>query len=999
MRKHYMMSMAVAAMAWVLGCTLAVQAVDRPKTAAGAPADGGKYVLVNAYSPTGYMDRTSWDGALYFNGTSINEANVFTAQKNENDTWSFYYVTGTGDEEVRMYLAMPTGSGNLNAKSEELAEWTLEAGTIDGYYGLRAGAGNSDASQGLLLHLNAGGQYFVISEAINGGDWYPDYAGGAVVEEDEDEDNVYVKGGVAYKLDENGRCILADHTSENWQFIQVEDVPAYMACYQAYAAVANLEKAVADNEEYAEGFQASLDAALAIYNSSEFNWEEDPATLTAMYNAKMTLFNKIEEAKAIEDEDGLLASAITSAEAAFKGNTSAETLDAATKALEDAIAAFHLGNGDITGFGQNMSFEDLSAQNGNQTSGVAAPPAGWNVFINGKQVTTADEVRAAGVTAWHGVNNDCDGEPKDGNYGFGIWNGGVPQYEISQTIEGLENGTYVITAGLMVGANGNGSRRTTQRVFGNLNATYFASEGEYVEDLLDPKEVKDYAGLIEETTDRTLQPVTVRAYVYDGKLTFGVRTDGNIQAAGRESSNGAGGDGWFKTDNFRIMKEGYIGEDAANVANYYIGVFEQFNNLPMEASLEALVEDVLDNYESVSADTPADEINQIIVTLLNNLDAVQASVAAYDKLWNAIDQAYAHVDEYSYLDISAYEEAIEEANSAYEDGTVDEAGVEELIAKLDEAYETLKTNAITVGEYANIIKNPSFEDLSAQNNTPSGGTVNPPAGWKLKLNGVLCETAADYSAAGAQMGWCAINNGDNISSEDENGVTWTTQYTDGTHLWGIWAGNVPEVELYQEFSGLPAGTYTLSCDAVVQYNWGGHCITTQRIFANSFIQMFGAEETYEARLNDTPDMKAAREDDEANPDADLKHLTFAGHLNESAGGVTDCPRPMSVTCGVGEDGVLILGFRTNNVDPFSGEAHPYDSAGWFKLDNFQLLYESDELPTGVECIKSAGNGTTITSRQYFSLDGAEVAQPQQGINIVKNTMSDGSVRVVKMFKK
>lgn len=49
----------------------------------------------------------------------------------------------------------------------------------------------------------------------------------------------------------------------------------------------------------------------------------------------------------------------------------------------------------------------------------------------------------------------------------------MPDYEISQTISGLENGTYQITAGVMVGANGNGSRRTSQRIFGNLNSTLF----------------------------------------------------------------------------------------------------------------------------------------------------------------------------------------------------------------------------------------------------------------------------------------------------------------------------------------------------------------------------------------------------------------------------------------------------------------------------------------------------------------------------------------------
>ena len=136
---------------------------------------------------------------------------------------------------------------------------------------------------------------------------------------------------------------------------------------------------------------------------------------------------------------------------------------------------------------------------------------------------------------------------------LGIWNSGIPTVEISQTIEGLENGTYTVSAGLMVGANGNGSRRTTQRIFGNLNSAYFGNDFEYDHSLLDASEVYSFAGLTEPVTDQELQPISVRAYVYDGTLTFGFRTDGNIAAALRDASNSAGGDGWFKIDNFRLF--------------------------------------------------------------------------------------------------------------------------------------------------------------------------------------------------------------------------------------------------------------------------------------------------------------------------------------------------------------------------------------------------------------------------------------------------------------
>ena len=35
---------------------------------------------------------------------------------------------------------------------------------------------------------------------------------------------------------------MADHTSENWQFLKVEDVPEYMGYQSSYAAIINFAK-------------------------------------------------------------------------------------------------------------------------------------------------------------------------------------------------------------------------------------------------------------------------------------------------------------------------------------------------------------------------------------------------------------------------------------------------------------------------------------------------------------------------------------------------------------------------------------------------------------------------------------------------------------------------------------------------------------------------------------------------------------------------------------
>ncbi len=994
MKKFFSNTLLMLALA---GPAMTAQAIEPPVTPAGAPEDGGQYLLVNANRPDGYMSRTSWDGALYFLGVSDSHYDqyAFTAQKNDDGSWSFYYAK----DDTRNYLAIYNSGGNLNTNTTELATWQLEEGDIEGFYKLRAMDGHANGISGYHLHLNAFNQYFVINEVVNGQPYYPDYAGGAVSvdfdEENYDPDKYYWKGGdatVMYVLDETGRAQMIDHTSENWAFISVEDLPTHVALYGAYFALQQLADEI-DNDDYTAGLKATLDAATNLYQSPSSN----PEDITAMIAAKRTFRSVIEEAKALEEPDATLTAAIKKAMEDFDSKVETDEVEAAIETLRDAINAFLQGGGDLTSMGQNMSFEDLTVQGGMQTSGVADAPVGWEVFVAGKQVVTADDVRGAGISAWHGANNDCEGDPKEGEMGFGLWTSGVPQYEISQQITGLENGTYIVRAGLMVGANGNGSRRTTQRLFGNHNVTYFAAETDYDLSLLDASEVPAFAALEEPVTDRLLQEMEVRAYVYDGTLRFGVRTDGNYRAAQRSSSNSAGGDGWFKVDNFRIEKVGYDGEDAANVANHYINIFQNFSGEYMQASLQHEVMAIVDKYSQVSAETPASEINTIITTLCDKLEVVKASIAAYQRFMAAIEEAYLKYEELGdqYTGKAAYLELIEDCEGDLDEGRLDEAGIDASIAALNQAYADVLKTGIQVGEYAAIIINPSFEDLSAQGGNNSDGVVNPPAGWTLSLNGQPCATSADYGKAGASLGWCAINSGDAIDEVDEQGEPWSVQYTDGTHVFGIWAANVPEVELSQTFKGLPKGVYILSCDMVVQYNWGGHCVTTQRIFANDYVQMYGAEATYAERLNDTDDMIAAMALDAAHPDAQYKHMNYAGYVNESPYGVTSCPHHMELTCVVGEDGLLTIGFRTNNVDP-DGTAHKYDSAGWFKLDNFQLFYESDEVPVGIIDVQRTSAPLATTS--YYNVDGRRVSQPARGITIVKRTMTDGSVSASKVLR-
>lgn len=968
MRKSYNRLITVAALSVAGLSANAQEGLVAPK--GDALENGKEYTMFNCYSPSSYLGRTTWDGALVNFGASADSYLKFHAQQNDGGTWSFYYDS-SDEVPVRYYLHVPTGTANVNFKSTEATEWMATA--YGDYYRLKVDEGNNAEAMGYNMHMNSSCQYIVAS--YPGDSWYPDFYGGT--KKDEYGDEIF---------DEDDRLLMADSMSCNWLFVETANVPDYIVKASGYTLLSNFYSFYIKDESYADyatGFKASYDAVLAIYNG-EF-LEEDVEEVKAMLEQKVALYEQIEKADAIEDKDAVLTSAIENAVSMFNSTTAAAALVSVQETLAEAVKNFELGNGDVTSLGKNMSFEDLSSQNGQTTVGVGAVPAGWHVYINSNEVTTADEVKAAGIANWHGVNGDATGEGKDGSYAYGIWTSSVPSFEISQTIEGLENGSYTVTAGLMVGANGSGSRRTTQRVFGNLNSTYYGLAEEYNEGLLDQSEVYAFQGLEEPVTDTELKLVTVDAYVYDGTLTFGMRTDGNIAAANRTSGNGAGGDGWFKLDNFHITYNGYDADDALSIVSFFttklIGILDD-SEIILPESVRTHAGTLVSAADELDETSDVEDINESILDLSSNISAITDIADAYTDLIDAITLAWERADDASlYAGIGEFCDsimAVEEHKDNADYLTVEEIGA--AIALLDVYYQRcLESDPIEEGsDLTSYIVNNSFEDLSNQNNTASTGVANAPKGWTLTLNGNVCTTAAEITAVPVEN-WCAINGGDGINVEFE-GETYTHQYTDGNYLWGIWTASMPVVELSQTLT-LPEGVYELTCDMMVQSDWAGNNITTQRLFGNSSVQMWARESDYADNLpQDALDAQVLQQ---YNTVEDVTYYSYAGYDNDASSDYTNLLRPMKLTFVVGADKVAKIGMRTDSKS--NGVNASHNGQGWFKVDNFHLTclklgaVDSPDLPDGIEEVDDAA---ASVDGAVYDLTGRKVSAPAKGIYIL-----------------
>ena len=273
----------------------------------------------------------------------------------------------------------------------------------------------------------------------------------------------------------------------------------------------------------------------------------------------------------------------------------------------------------------------------------------------------------------------------------------------------------------MVGANGNGSRRTTQRIFGNLSSTYFGMEDEYNLELLDLSEVYGFQGNSEPQTDTELQPISVKAYVFDGTLTFGVRTDANYAAAMRTDGNGAGGDGWFKVDNFRIHKEGYNVDDALEVLDFFRSSLEEIvtnGDKKVYANVRDVAEQLLARTSSITASDEPVLINGSIMALHDVISSVADAARAYDKLGNAIANAYENLAKYdSKAGAGEYADVIMAVEEKWENEEYNsEAEIDAAIQELADALQACKeSDTIEAGDdLTEYLKNPSFEDLSSQ---------------------------------------------------------------------------------------------------------------------------------------------------------------------------------------------------------------------------------------------------------------------------------------------
>ena len=283
-----------------------------------------------------------------------------------------------------------------------------------------------------------------------------------------------------------------------------------------------------------------------------------------------------------------------------------------------------------------------------------------------------------------------------------------------------------------------------------------------------------------------------------------------------------------------------------------------------------------------------------------------------------------------------------------------------------QALNALEDDDALAEEVKNFVKTELYGQLKDPNNTLFEGTFDE--------EGNVLTQSYDMTVF--------VKNPNLYAREYTQVVEGWTNVSGNAAAWSSWDGNVshnsktPYVEdccLYmgwhsscmteQTITDLPAGIYTIQFSA--NDNSGesdGTCVYVKK--------------------SDTP---VVEEGGELNPD-----VNFAAYTQVDNSGWDRLIENVVVT-----DGVLTLGFKSGTVSqPFLEEVHLLMTGAATGFD-YAKAYE--DAAAGIETLEGTP-AAKVRAIELYDINGRRVAKAQKGLVIMKQVMSDGSIRTIKVVK-
>ena len=466
---------------------------------------------------------------------------------------------------------------------------------------------------------------------------------------------------------------------------------------------------------------------------------------------------------------------------------------------------------------------------------------------------------------------------------------------------------------------------------------------------------------------------------------FGVvANEGDVLRIGAKGNSSQLNDSWCIWDNFKLTFQGF--DDAETVRPILVKALETSNGLiksTMGKSVKAELQTAIDNATAALEGTEGEPMFNALSALLTANSVATESIALFAALETALDNLAGAI-----ADAKAGKDVEDAATALYNDitgkkgdGELENSDVEGLLA-----------------EIADMVKK-----LAVPEEMTNASDANPVDCTSMIVN----------------------------PTYDTNNEGWTASPAVNYGVAEVWNANF---DAYQDLSDLPAGTYTVTVQGFYRYGDIAKEVSTygENPEANNYLTLYAlvgeseyatamprlAKEGIENHTSKvTIDGETGAKSYDAGDDLTVDNWHWAWlpdtELVASADSTTATGMRIvngmstanivfeqgrfagtEVTFVVGEEGTARIGLKKQE------ETNTQDS--WCIWDNWKLTYygpNSDKKPTETGIKDAATGNAAVVKTELFNISGARINSAAKGVVIVKETLSNGAVKVRKVTVK
>lgn len=427
----------------------------------------------------------------------------------------------------------------------------------------------------------------------------------------------------------------------------------------------------------------------------------------------------------------------------------------------------------------------------------------------------------------------------------------------------------------------------------------------------------------------------------------------------KQVADGAVPDGnWAIWDNFRMV---YRGKQADVIAPYLesaiVAAQENLTKELVAPSVKTILNEAIAAGQAAGT-TDGDAMFDALIQLYASNDSVLACIALMQEAQALAEEMYNWTTTYPWADPLVIEEAMILADEIMDGmGTYEMADARLAIAKTEELRLKAK---LPVG----------YEDASDDN------TID----FTHYIESASFENAGTNSIAGWQG-----TTGYNFGNDDTQKGALALEFYE------------KKMDMYQEISNLPNGTYKVTVQAFNRFGStaddyhkyvadptqteaylyataGGATVQSgiQMLYSGAVAQMLGVGSEATVIVDTVNAVNMYVPNDMVSASA---YFSNGAYLSTVYVDVTD--------------GTLRIGIKKDD----------YVGGSWLIMDNFTLTYHGTNSAFSADGIEEVIGSANVVKVEVYNLNGVKVNKLQKGLNIVKSTLEDGSVIVRKTFVK